>query len=229
MTNEPSADTSPQLPPLTLPWWMDGNTLTTTDEPQEPAMLNQGTQSFWQRVRNWLLLPLAEKDPLTCSVDILHLLAWERSVRRFKAEPLSLYRKRVAYAFVNAKDAGSTQGFIQIMRRLGLSVLSIKERQPGLDWDRVSIEIDDTEIAPNQALLAELIQSYGRTCRRYDHLSSSIAGCSVAVSEASQDMQTLTISTLDSSAAMSSHMLALRVPATECGNDYQHLFIREEA
>ncbi|MDZ7869750.1 MAG: hypothetical protein U5L02_11240 [Rheinheimera sp.] len=99
---------SPQLEALNLPFWMDGQTLTESPEPQEPAMLKVGMQSFWQRVRGYLLWPLTQSDPLTCSVDLLHLLAWERRITRFRDEPLWLYRKRVAFAFVNAKD-GSTR------------------------------------------------------------------------------------------------------------------------
>ncbi|MEZ9198588.1 phage tail protein [Shewanella sp. 10N.286.54.B9] len=189
------SDKTPELPMLKAPWWMDGKTLATTNEPQEPAMLTTGLQAFWQRVRGWFSRVLVQKDPLTCSVEVLNLLAWERAITRFNDEPLWLYRKRVAYAFVNAKDAGSTQGFIAIMHRLGLEVTSIRERQAGQDWDRVSIEIDDTEIAPNQALLAELIRSYGRTCRRYDHLSVRLVVNNVALTEANHDFQTLTIST----------------------------------
>ncbi|MPY25185.1 phage tail protein [Shewanella sp. YLB-07] len=217
-------DNNPKLPQLTLPWWMDGVTLPTAPEPQEPAMLGNGMQSFWQRVRGWFIWPLVQQDPLTCSLDMLNLKAWECNITRFRDEPLWLYRKRVAYAFINAKDAGSTQGFFKIMSRLGLRVVNIKERQEGLDWDRVSIEIDDTEIATNQALLAELIQSYGRTCRRYDHLSSRVAVNSVAITEACQDFQTFTITTLSSSEF--AHYGSIAVPATECSNDYQHLYVR---
>lgn len=191
--NKRIIDTSPKLPKLALPWWMDGVTLPSTPEPQEPAMLSNGMQSFWQRVRGWFVWPLAQKDPFTCSLEMLNLLAWERSINRFKNESEQLYRKRVAYAFVNAKDAGSTAGFINIMQRLGLPVSSIKERQLGQDWDRISIEINDTEAATDQALLAALIQSYGRTCRRYDHLSSRAAACQIAVSEANHDIQTFSI------------------------------------
>ncbi|GIU12902.1 phage tail protein [Shewanella sp. MBTL60-007] len=214
----------PKLPTITPPWWMDGKTLNKTDEPQEPAMLTNGLQSFWQRLRDWFIWPLAQIDPLTCSVDMLDLLAWERAVNRFKGEPLALYRKRVAYAFVNAKDAGSTQGFINIMGRLGMEVISVRERQPELDWDRVSIEIDDTEVAPNNALLAEIIQCYGRTCRRYDYLSVRLAVNSMAVTEASQDFQTLTVKTLSNSNL--EHFSGFNTVSSECNNDYQHLYIR---
>jgi hypothetical protein len=184
-------DNNPKLPPLNLPFWMDGKTLTETPEPQEPAMLTNGMQSFWQRVRGWLLWPLTQSDPLTCSVDLLNLLAWERRITRFSDEPLWLFRKRVAFAFVNAKDAGSTQGFINIFNRLGVPVMSIAERQPEKDWDVISIEIDDT-IVSSAPLMATIIQDYGRTCRRYEYVSNKATALVLAVSEVNVDYQTLT-------------------------------------
>jgi hypothetical protein len=184
-------DNNPKLPQLNLPFWMDGKTLTETPEPQEPAMLTNGMQSFWQRVRGWLLWPLTQSDPLTCSVDLLNLLAWERRITRFSDEPLWLFRKRVAFAFVNAKDAGSTQGFINIFNRLGVPVMSIAERQPEKDLDVISIEIDDT-IVSSAPLMATIIQDYGRTCRRYEYVSNKATALVLAVSEVNVDYQTLT-------------------------------------
>lgn len=182
---------APKLPPLALPFWMDGKTLTTNQQVQEPAMLANGTMSFWQKLRGWFLWPLTQNDPLTCSVELLGLLAWERRITRFRGEPLWLFRKRVAYAFVNAKDAGSTQGFINIMSRLGVPVLSIDERQIGKDWDIISIELDDTIVA-SAALLGTIIQDYGRTCRRYEYVSNKATSAFLAVTECNHDYQTLT-------------------------------------
>lgn len=184
-------DESPKLPALSLPFWMDGQTLTETPEPQEPAMLTNGMLSFWQRVKGWMLWPLTQSDPLNCSADMLNLLAWERRITRFRDEPLWLYRKRVAYAFVNAKEAGSTQGFINIFNRLGVPVISIAERQPDRDWDVVSIEIDDT-IVSSAALMDAIIQDYGRTCRRYEYVSNKATAVVLAASEINADFQTLT-------------------------------------
>lgn len=185
------APLGPQLPKLKLPWWMDGKTITSKPESQEPAMLGSGMQSFWQRLRNWFIWPLVQMDPLTCSLELLNLLAWERNITRFKDEPMWLYRKRVAYAFINARAAGSTLGFIEIMSRLNLSVISITERQPDLDWDVISIELDDSELA-NTSLVNVLIQDYGRTCRRYNYVSSRAAVVLMPVTECNNDYQTLT-------------------------------------
>ncbi|NRD73267.1 phage tail protein [Shewanella sp. VB17] len=189
--NHKAIDTSPKLPKLAPPWWMDGVTLPSTPEPQEPAMLSAGMQSFWQRVRGWFIWPLAQKDPLTCSLEMLNLLAWERNISRVKDEPEWLYRKRVNFAFINARDAGSSQGFINIMSRLGVPVLAIDERKSGLDWDVISIELDDARVL-NAALLGSIIQDYGRTCRRYEYVSNKAASVQLAVSECNNDYQTLT-------------------------------------
>lgn len=188
------SDQSPQLPPLKLPFWMDGQTLTETPEPQEPAMLNNGMQSFWQRVRSWFMWPLTQSDPLTCSLDLLNLLAWERSIKRFNEEPLWMYRRRVAYAFINAKDAGSTQGFVSIFNRLGVPLISIAERQPDKPWDVVSLELDDSNVL-NAALLSTIIQDYGRTCRRYEYVSNKAFAVYLPVTECNNDYQTLTART----------------------------------
>lgn len=185
---------APKLPGLKLPFWMDGKTLTENNTEQEPAMLKTGVQSFWQRMRNWFLYPLTQTDPLSCNTDLLDLLAWERGITRFSNEPLWLYRKRVAYAFVNAADAGSTQGFINIMSRLGVPVLAISERQVGMDWDIVSIELDDTVLS-SAALLGTIIQDYGRTCRRYEYVSNKATACYVAATECNNDYQTFTART----------------------------------
>lgn len=97
----------------------------------------------------------------------MNLIAWQRDIDRFKGEPLSLFRKRVKYAYINAKEAGSVVGFKRIFMRLGIGYVEIEERMDGVDWDVVDIQLSDTQLAENQQLLTVLIQHYGRTCRRY--------------------------------------------------------------
>ncbi|WP_421216501.1 phage tail protein [Aeromonas enteropelogenes] len=155
----------PALPDASAPWWEDGQTVTPTR--REPAFLTRGIMNFWQQIRTWLLLPLAQTDPLTCSPALLDLLAWERDITRFDDEPLSLYRRRVKYAFINAQDAGEVAGFIRIFERLGLGRCQLHERQPCEEWDVITVEVTDSTISDNPALMMGLIQQYGRTCRRY--------------------------------------------------------------
>ncbi|HEH9413067.1 TPA: phage tail protein [Aeromonas salmonicida] len=156
---------APQLPESQAPWWEDGKTI--ADGVQEPAFLAKGIMAFWRRMRGWLLLPLAQQDPLTCSEAMLALIAWERDITRFKGEPLDLYRKRIKYAFINAQDSGEVAGFKRIFERLGIGWCELHERQDGTPWDVITIEVADSALTENQQLMETLIQHYGRTCRRY--------------------------------------------------------------
>ena len=72
---------APAMPKASAPWWEDGQTI--TDGVKEPAFLARGVMAFWQSIRRWLLAPLAEQDPLTCSESMLALIAWERDITRF--------------------------------------------------------------------------------------------------------------------------------------------------
>lgn len=146
------------MPDVHLPVWMNRG---------QVRVLADACRTFWQGVARWLLWPLHQMDPETCSIPVLDLLAYQRDINRFKGEPLSLYRKRVKYAFINAKDAGSVAGFIAIFQRLGVGYVELRERQPGLDWDVIVVRVSDGQLADNTDLLMEIIQHYGRTCRRY--------------------------------------------------------------
>lgn len=156
---------APTLPEANAPWWEDGQTI--ADGVKEPAFLARGIMALWRRIRRWCLLPLEVVDPLTCSRELLDLLAWERDIRRFDGEPLELYRRRVKYAFINAMDAGEVAGFKRIFERLGIGWCELHERQAGAPWDVITIEVTDSAIAGNQQLMEALIRHYGRTCRRY--------------------------------------------------------------
>jgi hypothetical protein len=156
---------APVLPDASAPWWEDGYTISLAHA--EPGFLARGINAFWQRLKGWLLLPLAQQDPLTCSESLLSLLAWERDIARFNGEPIALFRKRVKFAFVNARDAGEVAGFKRIFERLDIGWCDIHERQAGTPWDVITIEVTDSAIASNQQLMETLIQHYGRTCRRY--------------------------------------------------------------
>lgn len=157
----------PRLPESRVPWWMDGKTL--PDAEKEPRFFSAGLHRFWERLRHWLCYPLAQLDPMTCSEHLLGLLAWDRDITRFEQEPLALFRKRVKFAFVNAREAGETDGFINIFKRLGVGAVEIEERRPNRDWDIITIRLSDPQLSNNSALLAALIRQYGRTCRRYEY------------------------------------------------------------
>ncbi|WP_367165837.1 hypothetical protein [Kosakonia cowanii] len=147
-----------KLAALALPFWMDNG---------EPQKLLRAARTFWQAVYGWLTWPVSQFDPLTCAEPLLNLIAYDRDISRFDGEPLTLFRKRVAYAFINAADAGSVEGFIRIFQRLGIGLVEVLERQPGIDWDIITLRLTDGQIASNTQLLVQIIQQYGRTCRRY--------------------------------------------------------------
>ncbi|RDH41195.1 phage tail protein [Zooshikella ganghwensis] len=143
---------------LTLPFWLSGPELT---------KLKNSCETFYTEVAGWLRWPLSQLDPVTCSEGILNVLAWQRDISRFNGEPLSLFRKRVTYAFINNVDAGSTAGIKRILERLGVGYCEVDERTPGLDWDIITLKLSDSQLAQNPELLEIILQMYGRTCRRY--------------------------------------------------------------
>jgi hypothetical protein len=155
----------PDLPAAKVPFWEDGKTLVTTVI--EPYFITRGITDFLQYIKNGLQLPLQQLDPLTCSERVLGLIAWQRDIVRFEHEPLALYRKRVAFAFINAKDAGEVAGFKGIFTRLGIGWVQIHERQDAVAWDVIDIELSDSDLANNADLMMAIIHHYGRTCRRY--------------------------------------------------------------
>lgn len=151
-------DYDKKLAGLRLPTWMRKG---------EPDKLLKAARRFWAQVYGWITWPVSQFDPLTCSEPLLNLLAYDRDITRFNGEPLSLFRRRVAFAFINARDAGSVSGFISIFERLGIGYVELVERQPGIDWDVIQVRVSDSQIADNAQLLLQIIQQYGRTCRRY--------------------------------------------------------------
>lgn len=147
-----------KLAALALPFWMDEG---------EPLTLLRAARTFWQQVYGWVTWPVRQFDPLTCAAPLLQLIAYDRDITRFDGEPLTLFRKRVAYAFVNAADAGSVEGFISIFARLGIGYVELLERQPDIDWDVIIVRVSDSQLAANPDLMLKIIRQYGRTCRRY--------------------------------------------------------------
>ena len=146
------------LKTLALPSWMNRGEL---------DKLLAASKKFWAGIAEWVTWPLQQFDPLTCAEPLLNLLAYDRDIARFNGEPLALFRKRVAYAFINAQDAGSVSGFIAIFARLGIGYVELLERQPGIDWDVIIVRVSDSQISDNADLLLQIIRQYGRTCRRY--------------------------------------------------------------
>ncbi|WP_163832253.1 phage tail protein [Spartinivicinus ruber] len=166
---------------LKLPFWLGGSELN---------KLTRICEQFYGEVESWLRWPLSQLDPSTCSEGVLNLLAWQRDISRFKGEPLSLFRKRVQYAFINNVDAGSTAGVKRILERLGVGYCEVDERTPGLDWDIITLKLSDSQLAQHPELLSIILQMYGRTCRRYVFSTITPVKLFIGVNEFSHDQVT---------------------------------------
>lgn len=143
---------------INLPVWMNKG---------EPLKLAKAAVNYWEHIYQWIKFPIMQFDPLTCDERLLFLYAYQRDVKRLNNEPLTLFRKRIKHAFVNALDSGSVIGFKRIFERLGLGAVQIMERQYGYDWDVIILRLSDSQLTNNRELLTEIIKQYGRTCRRY--------------------------------------------------------------
>lgn len=141
-----------------LPIWLKG---------QNANALAKVAQSYWQEVESYLFWWLEQQHSENAQTAILDLLAWERSVNRLPGETLEIYGLRVKHAFANATDAGSNIGMEQIFKRLGFGFIQVNERVPGFDWDMVEIAMLEDEFSGKEQLVNEIIEQYGRTCRRY--------------------------------------------------------------
>lgn len=144
---------------VNLPIWLNKG---------EVIKLKNALVKFWEQLENWIMFPIAQFDPETCDEKLLFLFAYQRDVKRFTDEPVSLFRKRIKYAFINAQESGSVIGFKHIFMRLGIGTVEILERQKGYDWDVIILRISDSQLSQNQTLINEIVRQYGRTCRRYN-------------------------------------------------------------
>lgn len=167
---------------LNLPFWLNGKELT---------KLKKACQSYFEKAEQWLTWPLLQIDVMSCHLTILDLIAYQRDITRFKNEPESLYRLRVKYAYINAKDAGSVAGFIRIFERLLIGYVELEERQPGRDWDIVTLILTDSQVAKNHDLLMSIIYQYGRTCRRYEFSIITPVQTYITIGEFNNDYMTL--------------------------------------
>ncbi len=151
-----SDDTKLDLPEVSF--WMNG---------ANAQALCKAAHLWFQRLGDAAIWPARQFNPMTCSLPVLDLLAWQRGVARYSNEPERLYRLRVTHAYANARDSGQTAGWGRIFERLELGGLSLAERVPGQDWDRVGIIADDSQFPDQQNVLEIIIEDYGRTCRLY--------------------------------------------------------------
>lgn len=173
---------STELETPKLPFWMEGT---------QTKALASAARSWFGKLASGATLPARQLDPLTCTGTVLDLIAWQRGVIRYRGEPERSYRLRVAHAYVNARDAGSVEGWRRIFQRLEVGNLDLHERMEGQDWDVVGIVLDDAALAAHQRLVEIIIEEYGRTCRRYRLVSRLHEGVSVRLGSFDHDHMTV--------------------------------------
>lgn len=142
---------------IQLPTWL---------QEQDVSTLAALATDYWRQVETQLTWWLQQQHSETASEAILNLLAWERGINRIPGESLDMFGKRVQLAHINAIDAGSKQGLERIFKRLGFGVV-VNERLPEFDWDQLQLAISEADFAEYQPFIMEIIENYGRTCRRY--------------------------------------------------------------
>ncbi|CAM2803758.1 Phage protein [Vibrio neptunius] len=147
-----------QLPPIKFKYWMGRGEL---------AKFANALRNYWLRVDEALRMPLKKHDPLTAPIGIVRLMAWERDIEPLEREDEMIFRIRVANAYSFARHGGETAGFKNMFAKLGVDWVEIHERQDQEQWDVVTIETADSELAQKNWLMNAMIRQYGRTCRRY--------------------------------------------------------------
>lgn len=159
---------------IKLPFWFSK---------KEIEKISLAAENYWDIVKGWVSWGLTQQDPETCTERVLGYLAYQRNITRFNTEPLSLFRLRVKYAFINSVDAGSVAGLKRIFLRLNIGDLDILERQDNRDWDVIILRLTDDQLSGNSELISVLVRQYGRTCRRYEIQIETNISCGVACCE----------------------------------------------
>ena len=125
-------------------------------------------QTFFERLETWMLQPLDEMDPKICSRLAVEYHAWERSIIRVPGEPIEIWRNRVDSALETYQQAGSTRGLKVILQMHGATNYLVQERQAGMDWDIITVQIDPDELSINANVLLAILGIWGKLCRRYE-------------------------------------------------------------
>ena len=145
-----------------MPYWL-------ARPASELDKLRKGAVSFWQRLSDMLAWPAKQLDPMTAELELVHLLAWERDITQIPNETEHTYRIRVKYALQFAKGAGSKSGWYYMFEKIGTPWITIDERVSETDWDVVSLQLLDSDLAERNKLIDNICRQYGRTTRRYQY------------------------------------------------------------
>ncbi len=145
-----------------MPYWL-------ARPASELDKLRQAAVIYWQRVADMLAWPAKQLDPMTAELELVNLLAWERDITQIPNETELMYRTRVKYALQFAKGAGSKEGWYFMFEKLGTPWITIDERVSETDWDVVSLQLLDSDLAERNQLINNICRQYGRTTRRYQY------------------------------------------------------------
>jgi len=151
-----------KIPEIKLRYWMGRGEL---------AKLARALRNYWGHVKAAFEMPLQQHDPLIAPMALVNILAWQRGVEKLGQEPEALFRIRVAHAYGFSRDAGSVSGWEDMFAKLGYPHIAQDERLADIDWDVISLKIQDGDLTHVPKLLDTVIRQYGRTCRRYQYTS----------------------------------------------------------
>ena len=145
-----------------MPYWL-------ARPKSELDKLRQAAVIYWQRVADMLAWPAKQLDPMTAALELVNLLAWERDITQIPNETEQIYRTRVKYALQFAKGAGTKEGWYYMFDKLETPWITIDERVSETDWDVVSLQLLDSDLAQRNNLIDNICRQYGRTTRRYQY------------------------------------------------------------
>ncbi|TQF70499.1 hypothetical protein [Pseudoalteromonas luteoviolacea] len=161
----------------------DGEQIATWLNKGYAQKLVKAASGYWNKTAEFVMWAVNQKEAQQNEEPILSFLAWERLTDKLDNEPVSLYRKRVQHALVNTIEAGDLANIKDVFARLDIEVLNVRERIDGRDWDIIALDISDTALATNNNLLPEIIQLYGRTCRRYEFTVHNVADVFMSIGD----------------------------------------------
>ena len=140
-----------------LPEWMRGD---------DPIKLVQGAWAFWSDTERAIRKIREQADIARCTLAMLNLHAWARTVKRYPGEPPELYRLRVQYARKSNQETGMINRLVELLEIYGARHIRIEEGR-GSAAGAIKIVLDPSSESIDPNILFALIADTGRTCRKY--------------------------------------------------------------
>jgi len=132
------------------------------------SKLKAALQLWWALVEKWLEWPLNQLDPMTCHEGLLDVFAYKKKIRRMKNESVDLFRLRIASAYINATEAGTINGLKNILNRLNIPFVDVRQQIPGRHWAVIEVEVTQQAASDYGEFLQEVLSQYGKLCRTYE-------------------------------------------------------------